>query len=393
MNALKLFIYYLLPKPEIKEYPVESGLKFSYIKGIKRFVQVDVGNGLQYLDLADVKDNVQDYNMSLEDYILTIDHTTVLLLDELPNQTGYWKYTSWADGGYTPLVHRLSDHPIDKDGTDDLLLYKEGYDMRNLSDRALVTCNGLLHRVGNSPYGEHILIYDAHDIMKASNQGGGIIYAPQGSQILTLGMNFNRTRIVGDDVRYQVQSSDFLNHTLSLGTHHMELVIAGVMQTELTWAYLPDDKVIKLAMDDIDLTGIVDRFGYILFPGHFRYGDEPQASELAIMREKIFYHPLTYVVLVRTPEFTHVDIPVTEMSCKGRYKVRGDANYPMVDSKGFLIDYNLDRHEGGYSYITPYTKGIQTKDDTSATPVVDATGSTLDMSTVPLSIAYRAFRQ
>lgn len=376
MIITNLFTYYLVPKEEKVKYSKEASMNFVYRKGYKRFVEFVVSEDVfGYIDMEQLEDQVTDFKMTLEDFMLTIDVADVTVLTELPALKRYLRYVSLDNGGYTMSKVILSRREEDLDGTADILIGKQKYDMRALADRTLAVLNGLVHRTLNSPTGNQLLALDAEYVLQTKNYSSGLLYTDNGNRMVTVGADRDECIIEDGILKLKMHNKEFITESIAFNWTP-KLVFLGQLAFDIDLTWDETEGVFTCSMDDLNTREILDKLGHIIYPRVKKIDQELTDGIYDYMLEMVAGMWLNFIVLIDSTEVEVIDVPMITQSCNGKYKIKGRPNYPMVDSKKVMFDYDADHYmPQDQTTITPRVEGIESQSRTRLPTEVSSLGN------------------
>lgn len=384
-----IIIYYLLPKPSKSTYPKTITLQMAYKKGYKRYASTLVEGEKKYIDLEQLFSQVTTFSDTVEVFFDGISIDDLTLIDKLPRRGSFMKYVDLHYAGYTMVrytqpANRLYHREVD------LLLAKRGYDMRALADRCMVSLNGLLHKVSASAYGGRALIYDGVDVLTKQNYSAGLLYVDSGTYLYTGEIIHKESKIIDGNVHLKVKIENGIAEILNgEGDYIIKMIVAGHIQFDLPFVYYPASEEIVIAIADLDSTELVKDYGYLLFPALIKIDQMLTEENLEVLREVIFSHYLTRILILSGKEMDINYAPVTKRLCNGKYTSIGNPSYPLVNRKGFMIDYTVDVRSDDETVIMPRIYGIEERIATPMDTPLDRVGM-LDMGMTPHAMRYKA---
>ena len=389
MIIKNIIIYYLIPKPSKVKYPPTISLLMAFKKGYRRYASTVVDEETKYIDLEPFFSQVTGFCGTLEDFFEDIDIADVTLLDELPRMGNFMKYIDLHYGGYTLVRYKqASNRAYHKEV--DLLIAKRGYDMRALADRCLVMLNGLVHKVGASPYGGSALVYDGVDVLTKQNYSAGLLYVDSGTYLYTGEFIHKEVEVVDGNVHLKVKIENGIEDILAgQGDWIIKMIVAGHIQFDLPFTYDPVTQKVTISMDDLDSIDLVKDYGYLLYPAIIDIDQGLSDDNIAELREAIFSHYLTRILILSGKRMDINYATVTNRLCAGKYTSKGNPSYPLVNRKGFMVDYTVDVLTEDETIIMPRIYAIEKRVANPRDTPLDRVG-TLDMGFTPHAMRYKA---
>lgn len=323
-----------------------------------------------YLDMAAVRDQIAPSMLSptVNDWLAGLGNTSLPTITALPettlNQVGYtdmW-YAGYKAVPSDHLRNPQSQAPISS--LNDLLITKDGVDFQQFWNYCLVTVNGLLHRVGGSPYGLYVLRGNESAVIRNDNQLGLMSFLKVGA-LTTYPITADMIYKTNDNQKFS--NRVHVKLPVSVENKTVLLVLGGYIHVLDETYRMVSDRSFTVDMNNYPFPErVFEALGRINLssmqlnppPGNAeQFALDDLYSDRAI--KAWFTLPQSFVVVVDTPNFYVRHHALERLKVPGRFVNHELQRFPLISAMGRIYDYFIQPEQGSFVYSTEAARDIE----------------------------------